>query len=80
MVQATLGHEQLSPSETLILTWSYWILASHVKTHAAANWAINFSPKQKECNPFHARNSIVTIILDTVASKVLLASGSRSAS
>ena len=56
---SVLGH---FPSETLILLWFHTIGAGHVKVHAIGNWGVNVEPEQQKNNPFHAQNSLVTVM------------------
>ena len=62
MINSVLDGEQLTPSETLILLWFHTIGAGHVKVHAIANWGVNVEQEQQKNNPFHAQNSLVTVM------------------
>eukprot|EP00540_Astrosyne_radiata_P003703 CAMPEP_0116846758 /NCGR_PEP_ID=MMETSP0418-20121206/14026_1 /TAXON_ID=1158023 /ORGANISM="Astrosyne radiata, Strain 13vi08-1A" /LENGTH=492 /DNA_ID=CAMNT_0004478067 /DNA_START=27 /DNA_END=1505 /DNA_ORIENTATION=- len=62
MVQAKLDDDILTPSEALILTVFYTIFGNHVKLHSLANWGVNVHPQHAKDNPFHARNSLVTVM------------------
>ena len=62
MVTASLDEVVLTSEETLILLIFKAYSHSHPKVHSMANWGVNIHQEHKAKNPFHARNSIVTII------------------
>ena len=62
MVKAKLDDDDLTASETITLLWFITFSSNHVKLHALANWGVNCAPEQTKNDPFHARNSLVTVI------------------
>ena len=62
LVKARLDDKELTASQALTILWYNTISANHTKLHAYANWGVNVEAEQMQTNPFHARNSLVTVI------------------
>ena len=62
LVTATLDGNVLSAEQAMILLYFNLIFTTHVKIHSLANWAVNCEPEQMVNNPFHARNSVATVM------------------
>ena len=62
MKTAKLDGQPITASQTIILLWFNILSANHVKIHSLANWSVNVEPEQEINDPFHARNSLITIM------------------
>ena len=62
MVKAELDDEELTAPQAAILLFFNGISAHHVKIHSFANWGVNVEPEQEINDPFHSRNSIITVM------------------
>ena len=62
MKTAKLDGQPITASQTIILLFFNTISANHVKIHSLANWSVNVEPEQEINDPFHARNSLITIM------------------
>ena len=60
LASAVLDNESdLSPRETLILLFFFWVSAHHVKMHSLANWAVQVETSRGNIS-FQSQNGIAT--------------------